>query len=96
MAAARLSSAISSADFTSRALSMTCWPSLIFSPAFSSSNIIGGSMMSTPIGILATPAAFRIEAISSAWRFIRPKAGSTVPRKPTRPALQFSGLSQGE
>ena len=66
MAAARFKSAISSADLTSRALSMTCWPSLIFSPAFSSSNIIGGSMMSTPIGILATPAAFRIEAISSA------------------------------
>ena len=96
MAAARLSSAISSADFTSRASSMTCWPSLTLSPAFSSSNIIGGSMMSTPTGILATPAVFRIEAISSAWCFIRPNAGSTVPRRPTRPALQFSGLSQGE
>ncbi len=96
MAAARLSSAISSADFTSRASSITCWPSFTVIPAFCSSNIIGGSMMSTPTGILATPAALRIEAISSAWCFIRPKAGSTVPRKPTKPALQFSGLSHGE
>ena len=96
MAAARLSSAISSADFTSRASSMICWPSLTFSPAFSSSNIIGGSMMSTPIGILASRLLRRIEAISSAWCFISPNAGSTVPRRPTRPALQFSGCSHGE
>ena len=32
----------------------------------SSSYIIGGSMMSTPIGMLATPAVRRIDAISSA------------------------------
>ncbi len=37
----------------------------------------------------------RSEAISSAWRFISPNAGSTVPRRPISPALQFSGLSHG-
>ena len=52
-------------------------------------------MMSTPIGMSATPASRISEAISSAWRFIRPKAGLTVPRKPISPALQFSGASQG-
>ena len=95
MAAARLSSAISSADLISRASSMVCWPSATFSPAFSNSNIIGGSMMSTPTGILSTPASLSSDAISLAWRSIRPKAGSTVPRNPIRPALQFSGFSHG-
>ena len=95
MAAARLSSAISSADLISRASSMICWPSTILSPAFCSSNIIGGSTMSTPIGMSATPASRSSEAISSACRFISPNAGSTVPRRPISPALQFSGLSQG-
>ena len=52
MAAERLSSAISSMFLSSRASSITCWPSAILSPAFSSSNIIGGSMMSTPTGHL--------------------------------------------
>ena len=52
MAAARLSSAISSTFLISRASSITCWPSSTLRPAFSNSNIIGGSMMSTPIGIL--------------------------------------------
>jgi predicted RNA-binding Zn-ribbon protein involved in translation (DUF1610 family) len=75
---------------------MVCWPSCTFSPVFSSSNIIGGSMMSTPSGMLATPCSLRIEAISSAWRFISPNCGATVPRSPTRPARQFSGLSHGE
>ena len=51
MAAARLSNAISSAHLISRASSITCWPSFTFKPAFSSSNSIGGSMMSTPIGM---------------------------------------------
>ena len=95
MAAARLSSAISSMFLISRASSMTCWPSTIFSPAFCSSNIIGGSMMSTPTGILSTPASFSSDAISLAWRSISPNAGLTVPRRPISPALQFSGLSQG-
>ena len=95
MAAARFKSAISSAHLISRASSITCWPSWIFSPAFSNSNIIGGSTMSMPIGMSATPASRMSEAISSAWRFISPNAGLTVPRSPISPALQFSGLSQG-
>ncbi len=95
MAAERLRSAISSMFLISRASSMTCWPSATLSPAFSSSNIIGGSMISTPIGILSQPASRMSEAISSAWRFISPNDGDTVPRSPIRPALQFSGLSHG-
>ena len=52
-------------------------------------------MMSTPTGMSPTPASRISAAISSAWRFIRPNAGDTVPRRPISPALQFSGLSQG-
>src|SRR5215475_2945701 len=55
----------------------------------------GGATMSTPIGRSATPASRISEAISSAWRFIRPKAGLTVPRRPISPALQFSGDNHG-
>ena len=95
MAAARFNSAISSADLISRASSMTCWPSTIFRPAFCSSNIIGGSMMSTPTGMLATPASLQQRGDFLGVALIRPKAGSTVPRRPSRPALQFSGASQG-
>ncbi len=60
MAAARLSSAISSTFLISRASSITCWPSSILRPAFSSSNIMGGSTMSMPTGCLATPASRRM------------------------------------
>ena len=52
-------------------------------------------MMSTPTGMSATPASRISEAISSAWRFISPNDGCTVPRRPISPALQFSGLSHG-
>ena len=52
-------------------------------------------MMSTPTGIFSQPASLISDAISLAWRSIRPNAGLTVPRRPIRPALQFSGLSQG-
>ena len=52
-------------------------------------------MMSTPTGMSATPASRISAASSSAWRFISPKAGLTVPRRPISPALQFSGASQG-
>jgi hypothetical protein len=48
-----------------------------------------------PTGMLPTPASRMSEAISLAWRSIKPKAGATVPRMPMSPALQFSGLSQG-
>ena len=75
MAAARFSSAISSMLLISRASSMVCWPSAILRPAFCSSNSIGGSMMSTPTGMLPTPASRISEAISSACRSIRPKDG---------------------
>ena len=34
--------------------------------------------------------------ISSAWRFIRPAAGGTVPRMPSMPALTLSGTSQSQ
>src|SRR5262249_32879465 len=58
-----------------------------FNPAFCSSNIIGGSIRSMPIGMLPTPASRMSEAISSACRSIRPKAGATVPRMPMSPGL---------
>ena len=96
MAAARFSSTISSTFLISRASSMICWPSTMVMPAFCSSNSIGVSTMSTPTGILSTLASRRIATISSAWCFIRPRLGGTVPRMPTRPALQCSGSSQGE
>ena len=95
MAAARLSSAISSMFLISRASSITCWPSAILSPAFSSSNIIGGSMMSTPTGILSTPASLISEAISLAWRSISPNAGLTVPRRPMQAGLAVLRLEPG-
>src|ERR1700693_3370284 len=56
MAAARLSNAISSMLLISRASSMTCWPSATLSPARSSSNIIGGLVVSTARGMAAEPA----------------------------------------
>ena len=46
-------------------------------------------------GAICTPACLSSDAISLAWRSISPKAGLTVPRSTIRPALQFSGLSQG-
>ena len=52
-------------------------------------------MMSTPTGIFSQPASLMMEAISLACLAIRPNEGLTVPRRPSRPALQFSGLSHG-
>src|SRR5262245_10821271 len=80
---------------SSRASSITCWPSLILRPAFSSSNIIGGSMMSTPTGILWTPASLSSDANSLAWRSISPKARLKVRRRPMMLALQPPGWRQG-
>ena len=57
MAAAWLSSMISSMFLISRASSITCWPSTTFMPAFCSSKNIAVSAMSTPTGMSATPAA---------------------------------------
>ena len=76
MAAARLSSAISSADLISRASSMICWPSTTLMPAFCISNIIAGSTMSTPTGIFSTPASFSSEKISLACFAISPNEGA--------------------
>ena len=63
-----LSSVISSFDLTSRASSMTCWPSRTVTPSSASAASIGGSTMSTPSGMSATPSARRIAAISRAAR----------------------------
>src|SRR5262245_40685245 len=51
--------------------------------------------ISTPTGSFSTPAFFSRPKISLACLAMRPKEGCTVPRKPKRPALQFSGLSHG-
>ena len=34
--------------------------------------------------------------ISSAWRFIRPTEGGTVPRMPSMPARKFDGSNQSQ
>ena len=52
-------------------------------------------MMSTPTGILPTPASLISAAISLGVPLHQAEGGLTVPRRPSRPALQFSGLSQG-
>ena len=64
-------------------------------PAFCISNIIAGSTISTPTGIFSTPASLSSENNSLACFSISPNEGCTVPRRPNRPALQFSGFSQG-
>ena len=48
---------ISSIDLTSRASSITCWPSRTVMPSSARAASIGGSTMSTPIGMSATPSA---------------------------------------
>src|SRR5437660_746464 len=78
MAAARLSSAISSMFLTSRASSITCWPSAIFSPAFSNSNIIGGSMMSTPTGMPPPPGTDALLEIAAHGAQRRQRAAPVV------------------
>ena len=57
---------------------------------------IGGSTMSTPIGMSATPSARRISAISRAARVKRPASGATAPRSPIIPPRMFSGGSHGQ
>ncbi len=96
MAHAMLSSMISSADFTSRASSMVCCPSrtVIFSASRAAS--IGGSTMSTPTGMSATPSARRISAISLAAPAKRPASGATAPRSPIIPPRMFSSGSHGQ
>ena len=55
---------ISSIDLTSRASSITCCPSRTVTPSSARAASIGGSTMSTPIGMSATPSALRMRAIS--------------------------------
>src|ERR1700687_4214528 len=71
-------------------------PSTTCIPAFWSSKNIAVSARSTPSGIFATPASRRNDAISSAWRCIRPAAGGTVPRMRGMPALTLFGTSQSQ
>ena len=60
-------------------------------PSASSAASIGGSTMSTPSGMSATPSARRIAAISRAAPRNRPASGATAPRSPIIPAWMFSG-----
>ena len=87
IAQAMLSRMISSIDLTSRASSMTCWPSRTVTPSSARAASIGGSTMSTPIGMSATPSARRIAAISRAADRNRPASGATAPRRPTMPGV---------
>ncbi len=88
MAAAMLSSVSSSMFFTSRACSITCWPSRTSMPSFCSSNIIGGSTTSRPSGMSPTPSASRIALISFAASRKSVMSPPVAPRNPRRPALQ--------
>ena len=65
-------------------------------PSASRAASIGGSTMSTPIGMSATPSARRISAISRAAPANRPASGATAPRSPIMPARMFSGGSHGQ
>ena len=74
-AQAVLSSMISSSDLTWRASSSTCWASWTVMPSAWSAASMGGSTMSTPMGMSATPSATRIALISLAAPVNRPGAG---------------------
>ena len=56
----------------------------------------GGSTMSRPTGSSPTPASVRMPLISVTALRIRPASGATGPRKPWKPARQFSCGSHGE
>jgi len=81
--------------FTSRAWSITCWPSRTSIPSFCSSNSIGGSTTSRPSGMSPTPSASRIALISVAASRNSVMSLPTAPRNPRSPALQWSTCSQG-
>ena len=86
MAQAMFSSMISSADLTSRASSIVCWPSRTVILQASSAASIGGSTMSTPIGMSATPSAARMSAISLAAPANRPGLRRHRAPQPDHPA----------
>ena len=96
MAAAWLSSMISSGDLMTRASSMDCWASRTVMPWRSSSNRNGGSTMSMPSGASATPASVSSDLISVTASRMRPASGATAPRKPRNPGRQFSSGSHVE
>src|SRR6266536_2179628 len=68
MAAAVASRAISSADLSCLASSITCWPSRTSMPRRCSSKSTGSSVKSTPTGWPATPAAASLSLISATRR----------------------------
>src|SRR3954463_13067124 len=86
MAAAWLSSMISSGDLITRASSIRCWQSTTVRPWRCISNRNAGSTMSTPTGRSATPASTSIDLISATASAISPTVGATSPRKPRKPA----------
>jgi hypothetical protein len=96
IAQAVLSSMISSIDLTSRASSITCCASRTVIPSASRAASIGGSTMSTPSGMSATPSARRMSAISRAAPLNRPASAATAPRSPIIPPRMFSGGSHGQ
>jgi hypothetical protein len=95
MAAAMLSRTSSSPLLITRASSMTCWQSRTSMPSFWSAKRKGGSTMSMPSGIFATPSRVRMRLISRAACSKSPAEGGTAPRMPTMPARQWSGRSHG-
>ncbi len=91
-----LSSVSSSMFFTSRACSITCWPSRTSMPSFCSSNSIGGSTTSTPSGMFATPSAVE-DRLDLLRRVAEQRRCRRRPRRacPSSPARQWSWCSQG-
>ena len=96
MAAAVLSSAISSADLICRASSITCWPSRTSTPCRCSSNRVEISAKSTPTGRPATPVSARRSLISATARCGRLASGAVAPRMVVYDAMQCSGFSHGQ
>ena len=75
MAAAWLSSMISSGDLMTRASSMACWASRTAMPCRCSSNRNGGSTMSMPSGSVGHPGLVSSDLISVTASRIRPDLG---------------------
>ena len=86
--AAMLRSVSSSMFFTSRACSITCWPSRTSIPSFCSSNSIGGSTTSRPSGMSPTPSASRI-ALISRRRVAEQRDVAARPRRACRAAPRW-------
>ena len=87
MAQAVLSRMISSIDLTSRASSMTCWPSRTVMPSASRAAIIGGSPMSSPRGMSATPSALRMRGDLARGGPEQPGVGGDRAAQPDHPGV---------